>query len=47
MRRTIKNGLYCYQVGYRKNLFWFKEIGDTHLFSEQAWQSAYYALYLK
>jgi hypothetical protein len=47
MRRTIKNGLYCYQVGYRKNLFWFKEIGDTHLFSEQAWHSAYYALYLK
>ena len=47
LRRTVKNGHYSYQVGYRKNLFWFKPIGDTHLFKDQAWHSAYYALFIK
>jgi hypothetical protein len=41
IRRTIKYGRYSYQVVVREFLFWFKPIGDSHTFKDQAWQSAY------
>lgn len=41
IRRTVKNGRYSYQVVVREFLFWFKPIGDSHLFYSQAWASAY------
>jgi hypothetical protein len=42
LRRTIENGTYTYQVGYRNFLLRFIPIGDKHLFKYQAWKSAYY-----
>ena len=47
VRRTIYGGYYSYQVGIRKNLFWFEPIGDSHMFLSQVWASAYAMLQSK
>lgn len=41
VKRIVKYDSYCYQVRISTSWFTSKPLGDTHLFKDQVWDSAY------